>query len=96
MTVAAFTEQMQALQPVPIHTLKQLGNQQMLTSLTEHLSPLAILGGESVADVAIQLLDRLPLSATNENGVATQVAEIVTAARPAPKKEKKGKTRGSA
>jgi major vault protein len=58
--VAAFQAQMGALQPELIATLKSLGNQQLAASLTEHLAPLAILGGESVAEVAGRLLAALP------------------------------------
>ncbi|MFZ5442516.1 MAG: hypothetical protein ACOZQL_21075 [Myxococcota bacterium] len=57
---AAFREQMAALHPELVATLKTLGDQQFAASLTEHLSPLAILGGESVADVAKRLLAGLP------------------------------------
>lgn len=59
--VAAFKEQMGALHPELIATLKALGNQQLAAALTENLSPLAILGGESVAEVASRLLASLPL-----------------------------------
>jgi major vault protein len=59
--VAAFREQMGALQPELIATLKQLGNSQLAGELSKNLSPLAILGGDSVADVVARLLDRLPL-----------------------------------
>jgi len=52
---------MAALAPELIATLKALGNQQLAAALTENLSPLAILGGESVADVAARLLSHLPL-----------------------------------
>ncbi|MEW5740261.1 MAG: hypothetical protein AB1938_15115 [Myxococcota bacterium] len=57
----AFAAQMAALSPELITTLKALGNQQLAAKLTDNLSPLAILGGESVADVAERLLSRLPL-----------------------------------
>ncbi len=58
---AAFKEQMAALHPELVSTLKTLGDQQFAASLTRHLSPLAILGGESVADVAKRLLAGLPV-----------------------------------
>jgi len=61
MRAQAFKEQMAALHPELIATLKALGNQQLAAALTEHLAPLAILGGESVADVAERLLASLPL-----------------------------------
>ena len=50
--VNAFRAQMESMQPELIATLKTLGNQQLAASLTQHLGPLAILGGESVVDVA--------------------------------------------
>jgi major vault protein len=59
---AAFKEQMAALHPELVSTLKTLGHQHFAASLTANLSPLAILGGESVADVAGRLLAKLPLS----------------------------------
>ncbi|MBL8914099.1 MAG: hypothetical protein JNM17_25570 [Archangium sp.] len=58
---AAFKEQMAALHPELVATLKTLGAQQFSASLTQNLSPLAILGGDSVADVAKRLLSGLPL-----------------------------------
>jgi hypothetical protein len=57
----AFREQMQALQPELIATLKTLGEQKFAGELSQNLSPLAILGGESVADVAGRLLESLPV-----------------------------------
>jgi len=59
---SAFREQMEALAPELIATLRTLGNQSLARELSMHLSPLAILGGDSVADVAERLLDRLPLA----------------------------------
>jgi major vault protein len=59
---AAFREQMEALAPELVATLRTLGNQSLARELSMHLSPLAILGGDSVADVAERLLDRLPLA----------------------------------
>jgi major vault protein len=58
---AAFKDQMAALHPELVATLKTLGNQAFAASLTKSLSPLAILGGESVSDVATRLLASLPL-----------------------------------
>lgn len=57
----AFAAQMAALSPELISTLKALGNQHLAAKLTDNLAPLAILGGESVADVAQRLLSHLPL-----------------------------------
>jgi major vault protein len=68
--VTAFRGQMEALQPELIATLKSLGHQQLAASLTEHLGPLAILGGESVADVASRLLAALPVGASGADLVA--------------------------
>lgn len=61
--VAAFREQMAALAPELVATLKTLGHQQLAAELTKHASPLAILGGESVTDVVARLLGTLPLGA---------------------------------
>ncbi|HWN70347.1 MAG TPA: hypothetical protein VNM90_22055, partial [Haliangium sp.] len=65
---AAFREQMQALQPELIATLKSLAGQKLAGELSRHLSPLAILGGESVAEVAGRLLDKLPLGPSASGG----------------------------
>ncbi len=59
--VGAFKEEMGAMAPELIATLKMLGNQQAAAELTKNLSPLAILGGESVTAVAERLLGSLPL-----------------------------------
>jgi major vault protein len=63
---------MAALHPELIATLKALGNQQLAAALTENLSPLAILGGESVAEVASRLLSSLPLGSQG-----TDAAKVV-------------------
>ena len=68
--VQAFTAQMQALHPELVATLKTLGHQQLASQLTQHLAPLAILGGESVADVASRLLASLPLGADGGDAAA--------------------------
>ncbi len=59
--VAAFKEEMTALAPELVTTLKVLGDQHLATELTKNLSPLAILGGESVAEVVQRLLKGLPI-----------------------------------
>jgi hypothetical protein len=64
----AFCKQMQSLQPELIATLQSLGNKQLAGELTKNLAPLAILGGDSVADVATRLLESLPL-ASNGSGM---------------------------
>jgi regulator of protease activity HflC (stomatin/prohibitin superfamily) len=61
--VAAFREQMAALAPELVSTLKTLGHQQLAAELTKSASPLAILGGESVTDVVERLLGSLPIGA---------------------------------
>ncbi|WP_428261843.1 hypothetical protein [Haliangium sp.] len=72
---AAFREQMEALQPELIATLKGLAGQQLAGALSKNLSPLAILGGESVAEVAARLLDRLPLG--SKSGPAADIQGIL-------------------
>ena len=62
----AFRAQMESLAPELIATLKMLGNQQLAGALTENLAPLAILGGESVADVASRLLEALPIGPSGD------------------------------
>ena len=52
---------MGALEPELVATLRAPGNQQMAAELTRNLSPLAILGGDSVAGVAERLLESLPI-----------------------------------
>ncbi len=60
---AAFRAEMEAVAPELIATLKTLANKQLAGELTRNLSPLAILGGDSVAEVACRLLEKLPLGA---------------------------------
>ena len=71
--VAAFRDQMAAIAPELIATLKTLGHQHLAIELTKNASPLAILGGESVTDVVERLLGSLPV------GAASQVASLVKA-----------------
>jgi hypothetical protein len=59
--VAAFRDQMAALHPELVATLQALGNRQVAAELTRNLAPLAILGGDTVAEVAERLLGALPL-----------------------------------
>jgi regulator of protease activity HflC (stomatin/prohibitin superfamily) len=61
--VAAFRDQMAALAPELVATLKTLGHQQLAAELTKNASPLAILGGESVTDVVERLIGALPIGA---------------------------------
>jgi hypothetical protein len=76
--VVAFRDQMQALHPELVSTLKALGNQQLAGELTRNLAPLSILGGGSVAEIAERLLRALPLG---PDGV--EAAEVV-APKPKP------------
>ncbi len=57
----AFAAQMASMQPELLATLKSLGNQQLVSEVTKNLSPLAILGGGSVADVLSRLVGSLPI-----------------------------------
>lgn len=68
---AAFTEQMRALHPELVATLKALGNQELTGRLAQSLGPLAILGGESVAEVAGRLLAALPVGAAGDDAAGT-------------------------
>jgi hypothetical protein len=79
--VAAFAQQMQAMSPELITTLKVLGNQHLAAELSKNVSPLAILGGESVADVVERLLGSLPL------GSGDAALRSVLPLKPRPSKE---------
>lgn len=81
---AAFREQMQALQPELIATLKTLGNQKLAGELSKHLSPLAILGGESVAEVAGRLLEKLPLGPAVGPSVRNDIRGVLGLVPKAP------------
>ncbi len=67
--VEAFRAQMDALQPELIATLKTLGSQKLVGELSHNLSPLAILGGDSIADVVGRLLARLPLGTSGADEI---------------------------
>lgn len=79
--VAAFREQMEAMAPELVATLKTLGHQRLTEELTRHVAPLSILGGTSVTDVVERLLGQLPigtsetvagvLGATAKNGASS-------------------------
>jgi regulator of protease activity HflC (stomatin/prohibitin superfamily) len=69
--VVAFRDQMAAMAPELIATLKTLGHQKLAAELSKNVSPLAILGGESVTEVVERLLGALPV------GASTQVDAIV-------------------
>jgi major vault protein len=73
--VEAFRAQMEALHPELVATLKNLGHQQLAGTLTDNLGPLAILGGESVVDVAGKLLAALPVGGDGLDA-ATLIAEL--------------------
>jgi major vault protein len=59
--VAGFERQMGALAPELVATLKTLGHQHLAAELSRNVSPLAILGGESVGDVVERLIGSLPM-----------------------------------
>jgi len=82
--VGAFEKQMAAIQPELINTLKQLGNAQLVGDLSKNLSPLAILGGESVADVAERLLDHLPMGMGGAPSLHNSIQGIMGQAPTAP------------
>ncbi|MEW6734656.1 MAG: hypothetical protein AB1489_25250 [Acidobacteriota bacterium] len=83
--VTAFKEQMAAIEPELVTTLKVLGDKQMATELAKNLSPLAILGGESVAEVVERLLKGLPIGLSLTDGVAKALPQL----QPSSEKEKK-------
>ena len=87
--VGAFKEQMAALHPELVATLKMLGNQHLAAELTRNLSPLAILGGESVSEVAERLLRALPIGTNPGNG-APHFAPIKPVSPPSTPKSSKG------
>jgi hypothetical protein len=66
--VKAFQGQMSAFQPELIASLKAMAGQQFTADVTKNLSPLAILGGESVRDVLVRLLQGLPLGINPATG----------------------------
>jgi regulator of protease activity HflC (stomatin/prohibitin superfamily) len=70
--VVAFREQMAALAPELITTLKTLGHQTLAAELSKNASPLAILGGESVTDVIERLLGALPVGAASTVGAVVK------------------------
>ncbi len=81
--VSAFKEQMGALAPELVATLKVLGNQQLAGELMKHASPLAILGGSSVAEVVERLLAGLPIGTLGAGGIGA-VLKKNGEARPSP------------
>jgi len=82
--VEAFKNQMGALSPDLVATMKALGDQHLATELTKNLSPLAILGGTSVAEVATRLLQSLPLGLSVVEG---KVEAVHPGAAQAPGKK---------
>lgn len=72
--VVAFKEQMAAIHPELVATLKTLGHQQLAGELSRNVSPLAILGGESVTQVVERLFGSLPLGASREEDVKKVLA----------------------
>jgi major vault protein len=67
--VSAFKEQMAALHPELVATLKMLGNQHFAAELAKNVSPLAILGGASVTEVLEKLLGALPIGSAPDGSV---------------------------
>lgn len=74
--VEAFKQQMSAIAPELITTLKVLGDQHLTAELTRNLSPLAILGGESVAGVVERLLKGLPIGIDFTDGIAKALPQL--------------------
>ena len=66
-------------QPGLVEAMTQLGDKAMLTALSEHMSPVAILGGKSVVDVASQLVKGTGLDGIL-NGTGKKLADEVRAA----------------
>jgi major vault protein len=66
--VGAFKDEMGAMAPELIATLKTVGAQYASAELTKNLSPLAILGGTSVAEVLERLLKSLPVGLQSAGG----------------------------
>lgn len=74
--VAAFRDQMGALAPELVATLKTLGHQQLVMELSKNAAPLAILGGESVTDVVERLLGALPIGAASRVDAVLKPAQV--------------------
>jgi hypothetical protein len=72
--VAAFKEQMAALHPELVATLKMLGSQHLAAELSKNVSPLAILGGDSVSAVVEKLLGALPIGPAPDGSVKKVLA----------------------
>jgi hypothetical protein len=53
-----------------------LGNQHLAAELTRNLSPLAILGGDSVSEVAERLLRALPIGTDPSGGALPPVKPL--------------------
>ena len=70
----AFKEQMAAIHPELVATLKTLGHQQLAGELSRNVAPLAILGGESVTAVVERLLGSLPIGASKDDDVKRVLA----------------------
>ena len=83
--VAAFEKQMGALAPELIATLKNVGNQTLAAELSKNLAPLAILGGDSVSDIAERLLSALPIGTGTGGDIAKLLGNGSAKLAPAPK-----------
>lgn len=71
-SVEAYKQQMAALSPELIATLKMLGNQHLAAELSKNGSLLSILGGESAVEVVERLLKSLPIGVD-----AKDISEVV-------------------
>ena len=67
--VKAFKEQMSALQPELVAVLKTVADQHFTSEVTKNLSPLAILGGTSIAEILERLLKAFPIGFNNPDGI---------------------------
>lgn len=83
--VAAFEKQMGALAPELIATLKNVGNQTLAAELSKNLAPLAILGGDSVSEIAERLLSALPLGTGSNGDIGKLLGNGSAKLAPAPK-----------
>jgi major vault protein len=77
--VEGFVAKAESIQPGLVEAMTQLGDKAMLTALSEHMSPVAILGGKSVVDVASQLVKGTGLDGIL-NGTGKKLADEVRAA----------------
>lgn len=81
--VEAFRQQMTCIQPELVTVLKSIADRQFTAEVSKNLSPLAILGGESVSDVLARLLRSMPMGFAPSAGAAGDgdLEDPVTGAR---------------